>query len=83
MLSKAVVDTDTIWLSNFRQDANSSLSDTELCILLQMVSQTSSQSIISQHSFALTVIQDELAAQQLSCQHPDVLIEEAIASTGR
>lgn len=48
------------------------MSVTELCTLLQAVSQAGSQSIISQHTFALTVIQNELIAQQLSCQHLDV-----------
>lgn len=54
--------TDATWLSNFRQDATASQSDTEVCILLETVSQTGSQSIISQHNFDLAVIQDELAA---------------------
>lgn len=60
MLNKAFVDSDASWLSNFRQDAEASQSDTEVCILLETVFQTGIQSIISQHSFDLAVIQDEL-----------------------
>jgi len=62
MLNKAFVDTNATWLSNFRQDAKVSQSDTEVCMLLGTVSQTSSQSIVSQHNFDLAVIQDELVA---------------------
>lgn len=62
MLNRTFVDTDTTWLSSFRQDAEVSYSDTEVCILLETLSQTSSQSIISQHNFDLAVTLDELVA---------------------